>query len=143
MSDHQATIAPGLKYGGTAIYVNDVPAALDFYRQAFGFQRRFFDEALQYGELETGGNVVAFAAHSLGEILMPGRYDRSETGKPSGAELAFLTSDVSATFNAAVAAGAVPLAEPKVMSWGATVAYLRDPQGTIIGLSTPMPGQDN
>ena len=76
MPDQQLSTAPGLKYGGTAIYVNDVPAALDFYRRAFGLQRRFFDDALQYGELQTSGKVVAFAAHSLGEILMPGRYDR-------------------------------------------------------------------
>lgn len=40
-------------FGGTAIYVDDVPAALDFYRRAFGMRTRFFDEALQYGELET------------------------------------------------------------------------------------------
>ncbi len=139
--DNQPTTVPDLKYGGTAIYVNNVPAALNFYHRAFGFKTRFFDEALQYGELETGGNVVAFASHSLGEMLMPGRYDRSETGKPSGVELAFLTSDVPAAFKAAIAAGAGPLAEPKVMSWGATVAYLLDPQGTVVGLSTPTFGQ--
>src|SRR5678809_124926 len=55
-------VPPMLKYGGTAIYVDDVPAALDFYRRAFGLETRFFDEALQYGELQTDGAVVAFAS---------------------------------------------------------------------------------
>jgi uncharacterized glyoxalase superfamily protein PhnB len=55
-------------------------------------------------------------------------------------ELAFLTRDVPAAFAQAISAGAVPLAEPKIMPWGATVAYLRAPEGTILGLSTPVPG---
>ena len=132
--------SPAIKFGGTAVYVNDVCAALDFYSRAFGFETRFFDEALQYGELETGSTVVAFASHKTGEFLMPGQYVQAEDGRPSGVELAFLTSDVPVAFAKAVAAGAVPLAAPKVMPWGATVAYLRSVEGTLIGLSTPMSG---
>lgn len=128
-----------VRFGGTAIYVDDVPATLDFYRRAFDLKTRFFDTALQYGELETGGSLLAFASHPLGGMLMPGSYARPETGQPSGVEIAFLAHDVPAAFARAVAAGALPLAKPKVMPWGATVAYLRGPEGTIIGLSTPMP----
>jgi hypothetical protein len=73
-------------------------------------------------------------------MLMPGQYLRPDGGRPSGVELAFFTPDVPAAFAKAIAAGAVPLAEPKVMPWGLTVAYLRSPEGTIIGLSTPAPG---
>ena len=133
--------SPAIKFGGTAVYVNDVRAALDFYQRAFGFTTRFFDEALQYGELETGGSLVAFASHNTGVFLMPGQYVRPEDGRPAGVELAFITSDVPAAFARAAVAGAVPLAEPKVMPWGATVAYLRSVEGTLIGLSTPMGGQ--
>lgn len=130
--------APAIKYGGTALYVDNVNSALDFYGRAFGFKTRFFDEALQYGELETGDVVVAFASHQLGEMLMPGAYVRPANG-PAGVEIAFLVPDVPAAFANAVAAGALPLAQPKTMPWGATVAYLGGPEGTIIGLSTPMP----
>ena len=138
MSDIQHINESTPKFGGTAIYVDDVPATLDFYRRALGFETRFFDEALQYGELDTGSTTLAFASHQLGAMLMPGAYARPETGQPSGVEVAFLTSDVQAAFLRAVAAGATPLAEPKVMPWGATVAYLRAVEGTIIGLSTPV-----
>jgi len=127
-----------LKYGGTAIHVDDVPAALDFYRRAFGLETRFFDEALQYGELQTDGAVVAFASHQLGEMLMPGRH---EHGCPAGVEIGFFAPDVPAAFDRAVAAGAVPLAVHKAMPWGPTVAYIRGIEGTIIGLSTPLSGQ--
>ena len=138
MSDIQHINESTPKFGGTAIYVDDVSATLDFYRRALGFETRFFDEALQYGELDTGSTTLAFASHQLGAMLMPGAYARPETGQPSGVEVAFLTSDVQAAFLRAVAAGATPLAEPKVMPWGATVAYLRAVEGTIIGLSTPV-----
>jgi uncharacterized glyoxalase superfamily protein PhnB len=129
-----------IKYGGTAIYVDNVRSALGFYERAFGFKTLFFDEALQYGELDTGDPVVAFASHQLGEMLMPGAYVRPANGSV-GVEIAFLVSDVPAAFAKAIAAGAAPLAQPKTMPWGATVAYIRDPEGTIVGLSTPVPSQ--
>ena len=69
---------------------------------------------------------------------MPGQYRRPEGGQPSGVEVAFITSDVPAAFAKAVGAGALALAEPKAMSWGATVAYVRSIEGTLIGLSTPV-----
>ena len=138
MSNAQQTKESPLKFGGTAIFVDDVRATLDFYRRALGFETRFFDEALQYGELDTGSTTLAFASHRLGAKLMPGAYARPETGQPAGVEVAFLTSDVPGAFARAVAAGAIPLAEPKLMAWGATVAYLRSVEGTLIGLSTPL-----
>lgn len=130
---------PPLSFAGVAVYVDDVPAALDFYHRAFGFKTRFHDQALQFAELDTGSVIVAFASHQLGEMLMPGVYVRRESNQPSGVEIAFLTSDVPAAFARAVGAGAIGLAAPKTMPWGATVAYVRGIDGTIIGFSTPMP----
>ena len=136
----QQTPSSPIQFGGTAVYVDDVRAALDFYKRAFGFKTRFFDEALQYGELETGSTLVAFASHQLGEMLMPAVYVRPANGRPAGVEIAFFVDDVPTAFAKAVAEGAAPLATPKTMPWGATVAYVRGPEGTIIGLSTRMPG---
>jgi len=45
MSDIQHINESTPKFGGTAIYVDDVSATLDFYRRALGFETRFFDEA--------------------------------------------------------------------------------------------------
>ena len=71
-------------------------------------------------------------------MLRPGAYVRPANGHPAGVEIAFLVPDLPAAFAKAVAAGALPLAQPKIMPWGATVAYLRGPEEAIIGLSTPM-----
>lgn len=52
-------------------------------------------------------------------------------------EIAFFTGDVAAAFAQAVGAGAKPMAEPKVMPWGQTVAYVRSIEGTVVGLCSP------
>ncbi len=134
-----------MRLAATCLYVDDVPAVLDFYRRAFGFGTRFFDEALQFAELDTGGApgappILSFASHRCAEVLMPGGYVRPAGGGPSGVEVAFYTDDVLAAFARAVGAGAVVIAAPKVMPWGQTVAYVRSIEGTLIGLCTPIGG---
>jgi catechol 2,3-dioxygenase-like lactoylglutathione lyase family enzyme len=126
-----------MQFGGTVLYVDDVSAAVDFYRRAFGLELRFFDETLGFAELETGGSMLAIAAHSLGEMLMPHKYVRPADGRPAGVEIAFLTRDVSASVDKAIAEGATPISSPRRMPWGLEVAYVRAPEGTIIGFSEP------
>jgi lactoylglutathione lyase len=137
MDTKQPSMQP-LQFGATVIYIDDdVPSVLDFYRRAFGLETRFYDPGSEFGELETGGPSVAFATHRTGELLMPGAYQRPQGGLPSGVEIGFFTTDVAAAFQRAVDAGAVALAEPRVMPWGQTVAYVRSIEGTLIGLCTP------
>ena len=128
-----------MQFGGTVLYVDDVSAVVNFYRRAFGLELRFFDVALGFAESETGGSTLAIAAHSLGEMLIPGGYLRPVDGQPAGVEIAFLTADVPASFAKAITQGATPLAEPRRMPWGLEVAYVRAPEGTTIGFSEPPP----
>jgi uncharacterized glyoxalase superfamily protein PhnB len=130
-----------MQFFGTVLYVDDVPATADFYRRAFGFSVRFFDEAVGFAELETGGSILAIASHSVGEMLMPGRYSRPGDGRPAGVEIAFLTTDVAAGFNKAIVEGGMAITPPRRMPWGLEVAYVRAPEGTIIGFSEPPPKQ--
>jgi uncharacterized glyoxalase superfamily protein PhnB len=122
---------------GTVLYVDDVQATVDFYRRAFGLELRFFDEALGFAELETGRATLAIAAHSLGEMLMLGSYSRPLNGRLDGVEVAFLTSDVPASFARAIQEGATSITPPRRMPWGLEVAYVRAPEGTVIGFSEP------
>ena len=129
-----------MRYGATVLYVDDVSAAIDFYVRAFGIAVRFRDDALGFAELDTGGTTLALASHSIGEYLMPGVYVRPEGGRPAGVELGFFTEDVPGRFAELTAAGAEPIAAPKRMPWGLEVAYLRAPDGTLLGLSEPSAG---
>ena len=139
MTDDRETVTQRLKFASTVIYIDgDVPGVLDFYHRAFGLEKRFYDPTYEFGELEAGGPSIAFATHKTGELLMPGRYQRPDGGQPSGVEIAFFATDVAAAFKRAIDAGAVAIADPKVMPWGQTVAYVRAIEGTLIGLCTPM-----
>ena len=129
---------PTMKLGAVVVYVDDVPAVLHFYRRAFGFETCFYDPTLGYGELDTGGTMLAFGSHRVGEFLMPDAYERQQQGCGFNVEVAFETPDVPAAFARAVAAGANVVAEPKVLPWGVTAAYVRSVEGTLIGLGTPV-----
>jgi len=138
---HEA-ILKRMQFAGTVLYVDEFSKTVDFYQRAFGMKVRFLDPALGFAELETGGSTLAVASHSLGEMLMPGGYQRPPDGQPAGVEIAFLTADVPGSFAAVIAAGATPVAAPKRMPWGLEVAYVRAPEGTLIGFSEPPPPTD-
>ena len=126
----------------TVLYVDDghVPEVLAFYERAFGFTRRFYDPAYQYGELVTGAATLAIAAHGTGALLMPGGYVTPPPGTTvTNTEVAFTTDDVPRAYERAIAAGAAAITAPYVVPWGQTVAYVRSREGTIIGLCTPLP----
>jgi predicted enzyme related to lactoylglutathione lyase len=128
-----------MKLEAVNLFVADVTAALDFYHRAFGFETRHHDAEYDYGELDTGGTMLTLASHRLGAMVLPAGYTRSDPGSPPwGVYLAFLTADVPAAFAQAVAAGAVAVQEPKRMPWGQTVAHVRDPEGTLIELCSPI-----
>jgi lactoylglutathione lyase len=128
-----------MKLSYTIQYVEDVPASVRFYEEAFGLQTKFITPDNDYAEMLTGETTLSFASHALIEPQIPGGYLRSEPGhKPFGLELGFVTTDVSEAVNKAVQAGAVEVAPPIVKPWGQTVAYVRDCNGFLIELCTAM-----
>lgn len=121
------------------VYVPDVPAALELYTEAFGQEQRFVTPDGTYGELDTGNTVLAFAGDVLGEGNFPGGPRRPGLDEqPANVELAFTTDDVTAAVQTAVGAGCTLLSEPETKPHGQTVAYVRDPWGTLIELCTPV-----
>ncbi|MGK7913207.1 MAG: VOC family protein [Synechococcus sp.] len=128
-----------MKFGYTIIYVPSVVDALDFYKDAFGFETRFLHESGQYGELNTGETVLAFASHAMGEMNLDGDYQKADLNSiPFGVELAFVTEDVTNAYFKAVSAGAVGIKEPTTKSWGQVVAYVRSLDGSLIELCSPI-----
>ena len=133
---------PSASLGYVILYVKDVSATLTFYEQAFGLSRRFYndDNGKAYGELETGAARLAFASVELANAHLKQEVMAASLNKPPlGFEIALVTPDVPALYARAVKAGATSVSEPATKPWGQTVAYLRDKDGHIVELCTPMP----
>ena len=130
-----------MKLGYTIIYVPQVEDSLTFFENAFGFSRRFLHESGNYGELETGATTLAFASHKLGSMNFPnGFVAASESSKPLGVEVAFVTADVADAHAKALAKGATEIKAPKSKPWGQVVSYVRAPDGTLVEICSPVSG---
>ena len=134
--------AQSVSLGYVILYVKDVSATLAFYEEAFGLSGRFFhdDNGKAYGELETGATRLAFASLELARMHLKQEVVAASLDKaPLGFEIALVTPDVPALYARAVKAGATAVSEPAAKPWGQTVAYLRDKDGHVVELCTPLP----
>lgn len=128
-----------LKLGYAIVYVNDVVATLAFYQQAFGLKQKFLDESKEYGELDTGATTLGFSQADFADSLTGTKHYRNAAqNDPGGFELALITPNVAQAVQTAKEAGAVVIAAPERKPWGQTVAYLRDLNGVLIELATPL-----
>ena len=128
-----------IKLGYVIAYVSDVEMALSFFENAFQLKRKFLTDEKDYGELETGSTILAFATHELGESNFTGGYQRANASdKPLGIEIALITDDVQSSHAMAIKFGAQELKEPEQKPWGQTVSYIRCPAGLLIELCTSM-----
>lgn len=128
-----------VKFGYAINYVKDVNGALSFFENAFDMQRRFITEENDYGELDTGETVLAFASHELGKSNFSGGYvSATDSEKPLGTEMALVTENVNEIHESAIKHGAVELKAPETKPWGQTVSYVRCPSGILLELCTPI-----
>ncbi len=128
-----------MHFAYTIVYVADVTRAVAFYERALGLQRRFIHESGSYAEMETGSTTLAFSDPAFGAAHFPINFRFNQLDQPPAAiEIAFTTPDVPAAFAHAIAAGATPFVPPQTMPWGQTVAYIRDPDGVLVEIATPM-----
>lgn len=114
--------------------VRDTGAAVEFYRAAFGA-----DELLR-NSMPDGRVFHCELLVNGGRLLL--HDDFSDTGETpealsgSPVVLHLYVPDVDATFAAAIAAGAVAVAEPEDAFWGDRYAQLTDPFGHRWSLGT-------
>jgi uncharacterized glyoxalase superfamily protein PhnB len=128
-----------VKYSYTILYVSNVYRSISFYEAALGLTKRFVHESGQYAELETDTTTLALAANELARSNLPqGFQENSRAHLPTGIEIGFVTDDVRGIFDRALKFGAEAVVEPKVKPWGQTVAYIRDLDGVLISINSPM-----
>ena len=132
-----------MKYGYTIIYVENVKETITFYQKAFGFQQKFITPENDYGELVSGETTIAFASLTLGNTNLRSGYiptssQKSNESKPLGVEMAFVTEDIEADFKKAIDVGAIEYEPIVEKPWGQKVGYLRDNNGFLIEICTPI-----
>lgn len=128
-----------IQFAYTILYVPDVKRSVDFYTKVFGFELKFIAPENEYAELITGNTTISFASVSLANSnLKEGFQESSLQSKSFGIELGFTTENVQELLDKALSEGAVLLEEPKTKPWGQTVAYVRDLDGFLLELCTPM-----
>jgi 4-carboxymuconolactone decarboxylase len=110
----------------TILVVDDIDAALGFYVGALGLE--LAHRAGPYAQLVTGQGRLAFYERSAMDALV-GPGERFEIG--------FLVDDVDRSYDAVVAAGAMPAVAPADRPWGQRTAYVRDPDGHLVELAQP------
>ena len=129
-----------MKLGYVILYVDNVGATVEFYERAFDLKRRMLDGEHNYGELETGGTRLAFAARAFVSQMLP--VDLAQLGPGKAAppvELGIVAANVAASFKQAVAAGAIQIKPPETKPWGQTVGYVRDLNGFLVEICSEVP----
>lgn len=128
-----------IKFAYTILYVQDVTKSVEFYENAFGFTRKFIAPGNDYGELLVGETTLSFASTALATSnLTDGFIESNLADKPFGIEIGFTTENVEKTISTAIKAGATLVENPKTKPWGQIVAYIRDLDGFLIEICTPM-----
>lgn len=127
-----------MKFGYTILYVPDVLAAVEFYERAFGIPRRFVVEGNLYAEMETGATTLAFAAESMAELNQVQVRPNRRGERSAGIEIAWITDDPYNAYQTAISAGAEPVHPPSQKPWGQTVAYVRDLNGCLVEIGSPV-----
>lgn len=127
-----------MKLGYTLFYVDDVEKTMQFYAKAFGLELGFLHESKQYGEMLTGETKLGFVQHET--AMSHGfEYEKMNLNKQSAAfEIGFVTPDVNAAFEKAIGNGAQALQKPETKPWGQVVSYVRDCNGFIVEICSPM-----
>lgn len=132
-----------LQLGYTGIFVGDVAATVSFYVRAFGLNLRYLHPNGGYAEMETGATLLCFvgegfidSARLLGDRSL---HANSRLAPASGAQIAFVSNNLSADWTRALQAGAEVVCPPEAKPWGQTVGYLSDLNGFIVEICTPSP----
>ena len=115
------------------LITDDVARLVSFYERITGVEAD--RPAPEFAELRTPHGTLAIGSTSTVALFGPGSARPAENRT---AIIEFLVEDVDALF-ASLADGSVEMVgEPKTMPWGNRSLLLRDPDGSLVNLFTPV-----
>lgn len=128
-----------MRLGYVIIYVKSIQETVAFYEKAFGLKRRFVHESGAYAEMETGTTALAFVDEQFVKDLLPFRPNR-HSEQAAGIEISLVTDHVEQQFDKAILSGAISVVKPTQKPWGQIVSYVRDNNGCLVEICSPMNG---
>lgn len=124
-----------MKLNYIIFYVSDAIETYKFYEKAFNIKTKFLHESNQYVEMETGTTVLGFANNDfIKSTFLIDFQENSINCKPAGFQISLSVDNVKESLEKAIAAGAILVAEPKIMPWNFEVAFVKDINGILIEL---------
>ncbi|MDJ1134003.1 VOC family protein [Streptomyces iconiensis] len=133
-----AATAEVVRHGQPSLYAKNVDTMLGFYRDAFGFQVDFRYPGTGhavFGTVSLGDSYfLTFATYEVIKDSTPLKH--IGPGKRKQSEIVVITTDVDALYKKALRAGAKGLMAPRDQQWGERSAYVSDPEGNLVQLST-------
>ncbi|ULU25893.1 VOC family protein [Dyella terrae] len=121
-----------MKFASTRLIARDIHAVVNFYEKLTHRKAEWL--APVFAEIVTTGATLAIGSAETVALFKEGTV---EPAANRTAIIEFQVDDVEAQFSRLKDELEVVL-EPKMMPWGNLAAQFRDPEGTIVGLYTPI-----
>lgn len=121
-----------MKFASTRLIARDINSLVRFYEKVTGQKAEWL--APVFAEIVTPAATLAFASTETVALFKEGS---AEPASNRTAIVEFQVEDVEAEF-ARLKNEVEVVHEPKMMPWGNCAAQFRDPEGTLVGMYTPV-----
>jgi len=121
-----------MRFASTRLIVADIKTMVGFYEKVMGQKAEWL--APVFAEIVTPAATLAFGS---AETVALFEKQSAEPAANRSAIIEFQVSDVEAEF-ARLKDTVEGVHAPKMMPWGNCAAQFRDPEGTLVGMYTPV-----
>ena len=121
-----------MKFASTRLIAADINAMVSFYEKVMGQKAEWL--APVFAEIVTSAATLAFGS---AETVALFKERSAEPAANRSAIIEFQVDDVEAEF-ARLKDEVDVVHAPKMMPWGNCAAQFRDPEGTLVGMYTPV-----
>jgi uncharacterized glyoxalase superfamily protein PhnB len=121
-----------MKFASTRLIAADIKGLVSFYEKVTDLKAEWL--APVFAEIVTPSATLAFGSAETVAMFKEGS---AEPAANRTAIIEFQVDDVDAEF-ARLKDKIEVVHEPKLMPWGNRAAQLRDPEGTLVGMYTPV-----
>jgi predicted enzyme related to lactoylglutathione lyase len=121
-----------VRFASTRLVARDIKALVGFYEKLTGQNAEWL--APVFAEIVTPAATLAFGAAETVALFKEGS---AEPASNRSAIVEFQVEDVEAEF-ARLKDDLEVVHAPKMMPWGNCAAQFRDPEGTLVGMYTPI-----